>query len=87
MYVYSVTFYVLVSVCNVCQYITFKYYSVHTKILFYGPSKEISLKLEWLLTIANATETNGLTCLPKHGGARGNKFWSPILRLAIETGA
>jgi hypothetical protein len=40
-----------------------------------------------VLTIANATGTNGLTCLPKHGGARDNKFWSPILRLAIETGA
>jgi hypothetical protein len=25
------------------------------------------LKLEWVLTIANATGTNGLTCLPKHG--------------------
>jgi hypothetical protein len=25
-------------------------------------------------TIANATGTNGLTCLPKHGGARDNKF-------------
>jgi hypothetical protein len=28
--------------------------------------------------IANATGTNGLTCLPKHGGARDNKFWSHI---------
>jgi hypothetical protein len=45
------------------------------------------LKLEWVLTIANATGTNVLTCLPKHGGARDNKFWSPILWLAIETGA
>jgi hypothetical protein len=27
-----------------------------------------------VLTIANATGTNGLTCLPKHGGARDNKF-------------
>jgi hypothetical protein len=25
------------------------------------------LKLEWVLTIANAAGTNGLTCLPKHG--------------------
>jgi hypothetical protein len=40
-----------------------------------------------VLTIANATGTNVLTCLPKHGGTRENKFWSPILRLAIETGA
>jgi hypothetical protein len=40
-----------------------------------------------LVPIANATGTNGLTCLPKHGEDRDNKFWSPILRLAIETGA
>jgi hypothetical protein len=39
------------------------------------------------LLIANATGTNGLTCLPKHGGAQDNKFWSLILRLVIETGA
>jgi hypothetical protein len=38
-------------------------------------------------TTANAARTNSLTCLPKHRGARDNKFWSPILRLAIETGA
>jgi hypothetical protein len=25
---------------------------------------------------ANATGTNGLACLPKHGGARDYKFWS-----------
>jgi hypothetical protein len=30
-------------------------------------------------TTANATGTNGLTCLPKHVGARDNKFWLPIL--------
>jgi hypothetical protein len=28
----------------------------------------------WVLTTANAAETNGLTCLPKNGGARDNKF-------------
>jgi hypothetical protein len=28
----------------------------------------------WMLTTANAAETNDLTCLPKHGGARDNKF-------------
>jgi hypothetical protein len=33
----------------------------------------------WVLTTANAAGTNGLTCLPKHGGSRDNKFWSPIL--------
>jgi hypothetical protein len=36
------------------------------------------LKLEWMLTTANATGTNSLTCLPKHGGARDNNYWSPI---------
>jgi hypothetical protein len=28
----------------------------------------------WVLTAANAAGTNGLTCFPKHGGARDNKF-------------
>jgi hypothetical protein len=28
----------------------------------------------WVLTSANAAGTNGLTCHPKHGGARENKF-------------
>jgi hypothetical protein len=28
----------------------------------------------WALTTANTAETNGLTCLPKHGGAQDNKF-------------
>jgi hypothetical protein len=28
-------------------------------------------------TNANAAKTNGLICLPKHGGAGDNKFWSP----------
>jgi hypothetical protein len=33
----------------------------------HGPSAD------WVLTTANAAGPNGLTCLPKHGGAR-NKF-------------
>ncbi|RVE41567.1 hypothetical protein evm_013784 [Chilo suppressalis] len=28
----------------------------------------------WVLTTADAAGTNGLTCLPKHGGARDSKF-------------
>ncbi|RVE47216.1 hypothetical protein evm_008184 [Chilo suppressalis] len=28
----------------------------------------------WVLTTADTAGTNGLTCLPKHGGARDNKF-------------
>jgi hypothetical protein len=27
---------------------------------------------------ANAAGTNSLKCLPKHGGAQDDKFWSPI---------
>jgi hypothetical protein len=34
-----------------------------------GPSAD-----GWSLPTANTTGTNGLTCLPKHGGARFNKF-------------
>jgi hypothetical protein len=30
-----------------------------------------------VLTTTNAAGTNGLTCLPKHGGARNSKFLSP----------
>jgi hypothetical protein len=32
------------------------------------------LKLEWVLSTANAAGTNGLTFLPKHGGVRDDKF-------------
>jgi hypothetical protein len=28
----------------------------------------------WVLSAANAAGTNGLTCLPKHGGARDDKI-------------
>ncbi|RVE46097.1 hypothetical protein evm_009261 [Chilo suppressalis] len=31
----------------------------------------------WVLTTADAAGTNGLTCLPKHGGARDSKCLSP----------
>jgi hypothetical protein len=34
----------------------------------------------WVLTTANATGTNVLTCLPKHGGARDNKFLIAFLK-------
>jgi hypothetical protein len=37
-----------------------------------------------VLTTVNAAGTNGLTCLPKHGGVRDNKFWSLILWLTFE---
>jgi hypothetical protein len=42
------------------------------------------LKLERVLTTANTAGTNGLTCLPKHGGVRDKKFWSPIILLTFE---
>jgi hypothetical protein len=35
-----------------------------------GPSAD-----SWVLKTANTAGTNGLTWLPKHGGARGNKFF------------
>jgi hypothetical protein len=31
--------------------------------------RQPSLKLQWVQTTANTAGTNGLTCLPKHGGA------------------
>jgi hypothetical protein len=39
----------------------------------------IYLKLEWVLTTANAAVTNDLKYLQKHGGAQKNKFRSPVL--------
>jgi hypothetical protein len=32
----------------------------------------------WVLTTANAAGTNGLTCLPKHGGARDDKVENKV---------
>jgi hypothetical protein len=48
------------------------------------PDVNASLKLEWVLTTAYAAGANSLTCLPKNGRARDNKFWSPILWLTFE---
>ncbi|RVE47746.1 hypothetical protein evm_007635 [Chilo suppressalis] len=41
----------------------------------------------WVLTTADAAGTNGLTCLPKHRGARDSNFWSPIQRPTTAKGA
>jgi hypothetical protein len=55
------------------------FYHVAIKIrqlfLHQPDSAIIFLNFEWVLTTANASGTNSLTCLPKHGGARDNKFW------------
>jgi hypothetical protein len=48
-------------------------YGLHIKRTDYNPPREPSAGW-WVLTTANAAGTNGLTCLPKHGGARDNKF-------------
>jgi hypothetical protein len=48
-------------------------------IIFTPACRQPSLKLECVLTTANAAGTNDLMCLPKHGGARDSKYWSPIL--------
>jgi hypothetical protein len=37
--------------------------------------RQPSLKLKLIPTTPNAAGTNGLTSLPKHGGARGNKIF------------
>jgi hypothetical protein len=38
----------------------------------------------WVLTTANAAPTNGLTCLPKHGGGRDSKFLVTHLMTDLE---
>jgi hypothetical protein len=54
----------------------FYHVGIKIRLLFSRPAawRQPSLKLEWVLTTANAAGTNGLTWLPKHGGARDNKF-------------
>jgi hypothetical protein len=39
----------------------------------------------WVLTTANASGTNGLTCVPKHGGSRDNTFFVTHYKSAIST--
>jgi hypothetical protein len=39
----------------------------------------------WVLTTANAAGINGLTSLPKHGGARDIKFLESMLNLRDRT--
>jgi hypothetical protein len=36
--------------------------------------RQPSLKLEWIITTTNGAGISSLTCFPKHGGARDNKF-------------
>jgi hypothetical protein len=47
-------------------------YELPTKRTGHNPPRLTSADW-WLLTTANAAGTNGLTCLPKHGGARDDK--------------
>jgi hypothetical protein len=54
-----------------------------------GMSGAIVQRLKMMMMMKNrylkiAAGSNGLTCLPKHGGARNNKFQSPILWLTFE---
>jgi hypothetical protein len=59
----------------------FHHIVIEIRQLFLRPAwRHPSSKLEWVLMTVNAAGTNVLTCLPKHGGARDNKFWSPITR-------
>jgi hypothetical protein len=48
-------------------------YGLHIKRTGHNPLRGPSADW-WVLTIANAAGTNGLTCLPKHGGDRDNKL-------------
>jgi hypothetical protein len=48
-------------------------YGLHIRWMVHNPPRGPSAGW-WVLTNANTAGTNGLTCLPKHGGARGNKF-------------
>jgi hypothetical protein len=47
-------------------------YGLPTRRTGHNPPREPSADW-WVLTTANAAGNNGLTCLPKHGGARGDK--------------
>jgi hypothetical protein len=48
-------------------------YGLHIRRTGHNPPRLLSAGW-WVLTIANAAGTNGLTCLPEHGGAQDNKF-------------
>jgi hypothetical protein len=48
-------------------------YGLHIRRTGHAPLRGPSAG-RWVLTTSNAAGTNGLTCLPKHGGARDNKF-------------
>jgi hypothetical protein len=48
-------------------------YGLHIRRAGHNPPRGPSADW-WVLTTANAVRTNSLTCLPKHGGARDNKF-------------
>jgi hypothetical protein len=48
-------------------------YGLHIKRTGHNPPRRPSASW-WVLTTVNTAGTNGSTCLPKHGGARDNKF-------------
>jgi hypothetical protein len=50
-------------------------YELHIRRTGHNPPRVPSAGW-WVLTTANAAGTNGLTCLPKHRGARDNKFFT-----------
>jgi hypothetical protein len=63
-------------------------YGLHIKRTSHSPPRGLSAGL-WVLTAANAAGTIGFTCLPKHGGARYNKFpsndWPTLLNFRDRT--
>jgi hypothetical protein len=66
---------------QVCYIIAIQYYCWGTGLPYVLHIRRMDHNLPrrpragwWVLTTANAAETNGLTCFPKHGGAPGIKF-------------
>jgi hypothetical protein len=53
-------------------------FGIHIRRSGYNPPRGPSAGW-WVLTTAHAARTNGLTYLPKHGGARDNKFFGHCL--------
>jgi hypothetical protein len=62
---------------SVVETTCFHHVVIKIRQLFLRPAACLTstlLELERVLTTANAARANDLTCLPKHGGARDNKF-------------
>jgi hypothetical protein len=77
MFVYVSLLVYHINKCPHCWGIGFSY-GLHLRRTGHNPPRAPSVD-RWALTNANAAGTNGLTCLPKHGGAPDNKFITSII--------